>query len=339
MMVSFAPIPDDESMTINGAWLHSGRQIRRYRSGPAVAWATGRAVPHPGMRWRLIAEESATTGLQPILLSGLDGSTERPWDRGEFDTPGDLADIDLCDVARLLADGWAGQEPSADQLEADGAEWWADYSLMFEPYVGDFPGLASRIGLVPAARPADVLTRLGWTGVVNRGWGPAQVSAVLRSWEDRFGARLLEVGFADIRLVVSRPPRTLDEALPIAAEHVAFCDECARMGLRDVRTTAQTLVGLARRVPPRGHTRAPAHPRTCARITRFFDGLQSTEAGIVDVHQPIGIGQHGSARDTARDTKREFGLLGQHPGAHPPRGRPAGPGLRLAAVPPARRGV
>jgi hypothetical protein len=136
---------------------------------------------------------------------------------------------------------------------------------MFEPYVGNFPGLASaidgdidplplevalgqylspaRIGLVPATRPADILTRLGWTGTTNRGWEPAQVSAVLRSWEDRFGARLLQVGFAEIRLVVSRPPRTLGEALPIAAEHVAFCDECARMGLRHVRMIAQTLVG------------------------------------------------------------------------------------------------
>jgi hypothetical protein len=66
---------------------------------------------------------------------------------------------------------------------------------------------------------------------------------VLRSWEDRFGARLLEVGFAEIRLVVSRPPRTLEEALPIAAEHVAFCDECGRMGVRHVRELARMLVG------------------------------------------------------------------------------------------------
>jgi uncharacterized protein DUF4253 len=66
-----------------------------------------------------------------------------------------------------------------------------------------------------------VLTRLGWLAPANRGWEPAQVSGVLPSWEDRFGARLLEVGFADIRLVVSRPPRTLDEALPTAAEQVA----------------------------------------------------------------------------------------------------------------------
>jgi hypothetical protein len=68
------------------------------------------------------------------------------------------------------------------------------------------------------------------------------VSAVLRSWEDRYGARLLEVGFAEFRLVVSRPPRTVDEALPIAAEHIAFCDECGRMGLRHVQMLAKTLV-------------------------------------------------------------------------------------------------
>jgi hypothetical protein len=30
------------------------------------------------------------------------------------------------------------------------------------------------------------------------------LTAVLRSWEDRFGARLLEVGFADIKLLVER---------------------------------------------------------------------------------------------------------------------------------------
>jgi hypothetical protein len=136
---------------------------------------------------------------------------------------------------------------------------------MFEPYVGGFPGLApaidedidprrlkvalgqylppARIGLVPAARPADVITRLGWLGVTNWGWKPARASAVLRSWEDRFGARLLEVGFDDLRLVVTRPPRTLDEALPIAAEHITFCNDCARMGLRHVRGVARTLVG------------------------------------------------------------------------------------------------
>jgi hypothetical protein len=42
--------------------------------------------------------------------------------------------------------------------------------------------------------------------------------------------------------VVSRPPRTLEEALPIAAEHIAFCDECGRMGVRHVRELARMLI-------------------------------------------------------------------------------------------------
>jgi hypothetical protein len=265
--VTAVPVPDDdEDVVINGVWLYSGKQVHAaYGSGLTVAWAAGMKSPHPGPYWRLIAEESATTGLQPILLSGLDGSAERPWDMGEFEDPGDVADIDRFDAASLLAEGWGGHDPSPDELEADGPEWWTDYNSMFEPYLAGFPGLSpaveedldplrlkvalgqylapARIGLVPAARPADVLTRVGWMGVTNRGWQPAQVSAVLRSWEDRFGARLLEVGFADLRLVVTRPPRSMDEALPIAAEHVAFCDECGRMGLRDVRELARTLVG------------------------------------------------------------------------------------------------
>jgi Domain of unknown function (DUF4253) len=44
----------------------------------------------------------------------------------------------------------------------------------------------ARIGLVPA----DVLARLGWQGAVNSRW-TAEITAVQRSWEDRFGARLL----------------------------------------------------------------------------------------------------------------------------------------------------
>ena len=77
---------------------------------------------------------------------------------------------------------------------------------------------------MPAQRQADVLACLGWQGAVNSRL-TADITAVLRSWEDRFGARLMEVGFADIRLLVSRPPCTLEAALPIAAEHVAFSEE------------------------------------------------------------------------------------------------------------------
>ncbi len=84
---------------------------------------------------------------------------------------------------------------------------------------------AARIGLVPVARPADVLAVVGWIafgdpaypdGIRNAVW----IGAVLRSCEDRFGARLLTIGpGAEIQLLVDRPPRTREAAEQIAVEH------------------------------------------------------------------------------------------------------------------------
>jgi Domain of unknown function (DUF4253) len=83
----------------------------------------------------------------------------------------------------------------------------------------------ARIGLAVADRPADVLARIGWTGAANYPTA-LPIAAVLRSWEDRFGARLMQIGFDRIRLLVERPPRTADAALRLAAEQYVFCDEC-----------------------------------------------------------------------------------------------------------------
>jgi hypothetical protein len=72
--------------------------------------------------------------------------------------------------------------------------------------------------------------------------GALPVATVLRSWEDRFGARLLRVGFAEISLLASRPPRSTAHAQRVASEHFAFCDECAGRGLHDIpRITASLM--------------------------------------------------------------------------------------------------
>jgi hypothetical protein len=107
---------------------------------------------------------------------------------------------------------------------------------------------AARIGLVPAARPADVLAVVGWTAfddpsypddIRNAVW----IGAVLRSWEDRFGARLLTIGpGAEIKLLVDRPPRTAEAAGQIAVEHSVFCDECAGKGLGSVPDIAHAIL-------------------------------------------------------------------------------------------------
>jgi len=64
--------------------------------------------------------------------------------------------------------------------------------------------------------------------------------AVLGSWEDRFGARLIDVGFAGPRLLVERP-RALEAAERIAAEQVVLSDDWIA-GARDVHHIATRLV-------------------------------------------------------------------------------------------------
>ncbi len=97
------------------------------------------------------------------------------------------------------------------------------------------------IGLVAAGRPADVLPVIGWGGLVSRGASLLPLTAILRSWEDRFGARLAAVGEADLGLFVERPPRTLQAAQRIAAEQVVLADECAG-GARGIPGIAERLV-------------------------------------------------------------------------------------------------
>ena len=138
----------------------------------------------------------------------------------------------------MLARNWAGS------LDLDNRD--LEQLEVIAPFSWEFPGMApgqnvelsradlmsalgllrpARIGLVPAHRPAGALALVGSVFAVNRHQGPAQFTAGLRSWEDRFEAVLLEVGFEHIRLLVQRPPRIRQAAEAIAAEHWAMCDE------------------------------------------------------------------------------------------------------------------
>ena len=131
----------------------------------------------------------------------------------------------------MLAAGWADSMP--DEEEQEDEETQAYFAAALAPFTIRFPGLApprqerlstarvrdalaaldpARVGLVAASRPADVLPLIGWGGAINRYDSPLPIAAVLRSWEARFGARLLEVGFAEIRLLVERPPDSITAA-------------------------------------------------------------------------------------------------------------------------------
>jgi hypothetical protein len=249
-------LPEDGEVRLGAVMLPAGRRIvpEHPVHGPSepVAWVTTEPVPDAGLAWSALSDAYQQTGLVPVLL------TESERDAQFFFWgPTDLTALNDLDAAEVLTGLWESRMPAEDEVDSD-------YLAMIRgPFSSEFPGLAphedSKLGmaqlhevlrslpaapiaLVPAARPADVLATVGWT-TTDQFQTPLPIAAVLRSWETRFGARLLSVGpGAEIRLLVERPPRTAQAAQAIAAEHFAFCDECAGQGLHDIPKITASLV-------------------------------------------------------------------------------------------------
>ncbi|MFD7657396.1 DUF4253 domain-containing protein [Actinosynnema sp. NPDC059797] len=213
--------------------------------GRPVLWLTDGPAP-PGL-WARLRAEHPRSGLWPLLLAPPHHSEEfRPWLTGEL-MPGDMSSPDLHDPAALLSSWWEDHTGTHedDMLSP------ADRVAVTAPHGRRWPGRAAaaplradpdreageyadallsfqdsmRLGLVAAERGADALTAVGWTGPANYTNDTAEVSAVLRDWEHRFGARVVGVGFDLLHLSVAAPPATREHALAVAAEHFAFCPD------------------------------------------------------------------------------------------------------------------
>lgn len=262
-------VPEDGELQIGSVRLPAGRRISAsHGSGGPVAWATTEPVPDVGRVWAALSQDQAQSGLVPLLLSGIGGDPERPWDTQEFRDPDGLTGLDHLDAAELLREDWLRQTTEYDDYDEEDEEYEdEDFARSIAEEVApfsrrQFPGLAqaedhqlsadqfdrvlsglgpARVGLVPAGRPADALPMLGWMGV-NHPDTVLSIAAVLRSWEDRFGARLLRIGFAEISVLAQRPPHILESAQHLAAEHWAFCKEFGGTGLHDIpRITASLM--------------------------------------------------------------------------------------------------
>ncbi|MBL7494920.1 DUF4253 domain-containing protein [Frankia sp. CNm7] len=198
--------------------------------------------------WAGLLAAHPTSGLWPLLLEPPHWDDKdrppgepaelRPWETGELapdlmTAPGDH------DPAALLAHWWK-----------DCAEGWYAHDF-YKPFGPTWPGLvappepaadpggaaaqcarqllgespAMRLGLVAAGSGADALTVAGWQGPLNHTNDTAEISAVVASWERRFGVRVVGVGFDTLYLSVAAPPASEDDALLLAAEHLAFCPD------------------------------------------------------------------------------------------------------------------
>lgn len=241
---------------IGGVKIPSGHFVRpdptfSDRSGPIVdsGWITDKPVRRPFALWRELRRQFPATGLWPVILASLEDS--RPWGDGELDPVG-IDAIDRLDPHAVFAQWWA-------DVVADDEEQDPEVQDIVAPYGRAFPGMAragtsqcdissiavketrSRIGLVASRRPADVPGIIGWTGPTNH-TDTGSICAALRSWEDRFAAEVVSIGFDTLGLLVGCVPATMDEALPIAAEHFAFCPDNVWQGTETLGAYAQRLI-------------------------------------------------------------------------------------------------
>ncbi len=69
------------------------------------------------------------------------------------------------------------------------------------------------------------------------------MSAVLRSWEIRWLARVVEIGSDTLLLTVGNPPQDEKTATALAVEHCAFCPDNIWQGPGTLGEYAKTLVG------------------------------------------------------------------------------------------------
>jgi predicted DNA-binding WGR domain protein len=266
------PLPGDGPASIGDVHLPAGRRLSGDPSmahpgvetiSAPVLWLTDAPLVDAGGLLDRLRGPSAPMGLVPVLLVGLDDDGTRPWDSNEF-SPTDPRRADHFDPGQVLADMWRDSLNEEDEESlvpvqpfgfefpglavAPGVDVPAGFSRLFakatEP-INDRAALASltprRIGLVAANRPADAITALGWLGAVNVHQDPVLMSAVLRSWEDRWAARVVEIGFDTLTLTVGIPPRDRQTALALAAEHFGFCPDNIWQGTETLVAYAQTL--------------------------------------------------------------------------------------------------
>ncbi len=215
------------------------------RGGAPVLWVSHRPVKDVAAAWTGMARAFPTTGLWPLVIDAEDADA---MDERLIDIPRSTG----ADPFQLLRRWWhENVAPDEDEFDDEATS----------PFGRKFPGLAPRspgerpasveayirdltghLGLVAVERPARVLDAIAWMGLANYDMNPNEQSAILDTWEDRFDAYLVGLGSDTITLAVGRPPRDLAAALPIAAEHLAFCSDNIYQGVGSIAEYAPMLV-------------------------------------------------------------------------------------------------
>ncbi|NUR87577.1 MAG: DUF4253 domain-containing protein [Nonomuraea sp.] len=202
--------------------------------------------------WARLRAEHPRTGLWPVLLD----ESAQPWSTGQV-IPDDTALVDHFGAEGFMAEvwrEWVSQVPreALAELEPFGAycpgpaapgQLVADPGAVADWYAGELAARGMPLGLAAVNRGADALVAMGWQGALHHNEWMVPLAAVVRSWEDRFGARVVSLGFNTLELSVAAPPVAPEHALHVAAEHWAFCPDNVVQGPGDLYGYAEQILG------------------------------------------------------------------------------------------------
>ncbi|HVG84546.1 MAG TPA: DUF4253 domain-containing protein [Vicinamibacterales bacterium] len=221
------PLPTPDTRDVGGVTLPQGRLVTNDR-GVAVAWIGTETLKEERLAGliRGLAAAFSRTGLWPLLVPRSTRATglDVPWGATGPEQPKPEIPEALAVYERICRNHVihnADYEPPAPPVTTLAAPRPGPQLTPDELTIRKDGGLL----LVLVARPADVPAALGWIGATNAQATGADISAVLRSWEDRFGATLVSLGFDTVEVQLGNRPESVEQRNVLAAEHFWICPD------------------------------------------------------------------------------------------------------------------
>ena len=187
--------------------------------------------------WVRLRKAHARSGLWPVLADAYFSSETAPVAVEVSPQPADGAA--QATAAQVLEDLWTERVSDADgkalaELEPFGRRWpglaapakpGPDPDDFADQFVRGSDDGTSWLLLAAAPSGAGLLTAMGWQGARSHSEDTFLLAVVVRSWEERFGARVIEIGPDRLHLAVAAPPTETGHAEQVAAEHFAVCPD------------------------------------------------------------------------------------------------------------------
>ena len=215
-------------------------------SGPIFAfWAPGQDAIQ---WWRAIRPHASIIG-HPLLLG-----TDEDLDRLRESIGGGSREIGIADAFDPAA--WFVGRRAAAYEGMDAKERAAFENSIHGPWPAPSPSNSFLvpfdtqthkpiariwIALLPVGQPWESAGAIDF-GAWNECPSPEDHVVVMRYWFERWGAEPVAITSDTVEMIVGKPPRSRDEAMALASEQFAYCEDIVTQGVGTIEALAATLL-------------------------------------------------------------------------------------------------